>query len=170
MELAKDCIRTCHVLKSVTEGSGGGPDNRGVEDLGRCVNRTKSALPTITSDTRIIRHIEFVVRERADHPRDLQENHPESTEERLIVWRTKMLEILRVFDVRGQLLPIPMVSQLPQARGGLGAGEIGQHVHRPTNMEPLTPASVMVRYPLSTSGVPRADCPLNVEFVSAIYR
>jgi len=48
-ELAKDCIRTCHVLKSVTEGSdvddlSGGPNEEGVEDLGRCVNQIQPTL------------------------------------------------------------------------------------------------------------------------------
>jgi len=43
-ELAKDCVRACHTLKSVTEGSnvgnvGGGPGQKLVEDLGRCVDQ-----------------------------------------------------------------------------------------------------------------------------------
>ena len=118
VELVKDCIRTCHVLKSVTEGSdvddlsGGLNDSeKGVEDLGRCVNQIKPTLPTITSDPRIVSRIDFVVRERANHPRYLREQHSESTEESLIAWRMEMLEILRVFDVRGQQLSIATASK-----------------------------------------------------------
>ena len=62
------------------------------------------------------------------------------------------------------------VSDPHQARGGgLEVGELRQHVYGPINMEPSTPASVMVRYHLSTYGPPHADCPLNIGFVSAVY-
>jgi len=107
VELTRECVRTCHVLKSVTEGSdvddfGGSSENR-IEDLGRWVNQAQSTPPAITSlNIRIIRRIEFFVKERANHPRDLRERRPESTEQYLIVWRTKMLDILRAFDVRCQ--------------------------------------------------------------------
>ena len=40
LELAKACVRVCHVLKAVTEregeGSLSGPSTRRIEDLGRC--------------------------------------------------------------------------------------------------------------------------------------
>jgi len=52
VELAKDCARTCHVLKTVAGGSGvddlSGPNRKQIEDLGRCVNPAQPILPTIT--------------------------------------------------------------------------------------------------------------------------
>jgi hypothetical protein len=53
VELAKCCTRTCHVLKTATEGrsvdSLSGPSKKRIEDLGRCVDLANSSLPTITS-------------------------------------------------------------------------------------------------------------------------
>lgn len=44
VELAKTCIRACHMLKAATEGRGvenlNGPSKKGIEDLGRYVNPT----------------------------------------------------------------------------------------------------------------------------------
>ena len=46
MELAKACVRTCHVLRIAIEGVGvenlSGPSRRQAEDLGRCVNCVNS--------------------------------------------------------------------------------------------------------------------------------
>ena len=39
VELAKDCVRACHVLKSVTE-----PSEKQIEDLERCVNPAQPPL------------------------------------------------------------------------------------------------------------------------------
>jgi len=44
VELTRECVRTCHVLKSVAEGSdadnfSGSPSAKRVEDLGRCVDQ-----------------------------------------------------------------------------------------------------------------------------------
>ena len=44
VELTRECVRTCHVLKTVTEGgdvdnSSGGPSQKRVEDLGRCADQ-----------------------------------------------------------------------------------------------------------------------------------
>jgi len=81
-----------------------------------------------------------------------------------------MLEILRVFDVRGLWFSMATTSKPPQAQGGgLEVSEIGHHVHGSINVEPLTPASVIVRYPLSTSGTPHANRLLNAGYVSPIY-
>jgi len=46
VELAKDCVRACHVLKSMKEGTdvdnvNGGPSEERLEDLGRCVNQAQ---------------------------------------------------------------------------------------------------------------------------------
>ena len=42
MELAKDCVRMCHVLKTVAEGndvdSSSSSRKNQIEDLGRCVS------------------------------------------------------------------------------------------------------------------------------------
>jgi len=102
VELAKDCVRTCHVLKTLTErrdvdlcGSG----NRQIEDLGRCVNRTQSSSLTITNDFRIVSRIASAVGDRANRPHDLREYHPGPTKEYLFAWRTEVLETLRAFDV-----------------------------------------------------------------------
>jgi len=44
-ELAKTCVRTCHVLKTATDrrdiDSLSGPSRRQIEDLGRCVDPAK---------------------------------------------------------------------------------------------------------------------------------
>ena len=114
MELAKDCVRVCHVLKSVIEGMDAdnlsGPSKKRVEDLGRCVNTAQPSPLSVTSSVRIVCNIESVVSERVDHPHDLRERHLDSTEERLITSRTEMWEILRVFDVCGSHLTAPAVS------------------------------------------------------------
>ena len=53
VELAKDCVRACHILNTVTEDSDvdnlGDLNNEWIEDLRRCVNLAQSSLPTITS-------------------------------------------------------------------------------------------------------------------------
>jgi len=42
VELAKTCVRACHVLKTATDGRDindlSGPSRRQIEDLGRCVD------------------------------------------------------------------------------------------------------------------------------------
>ena len=120
MELARDCVRACHVLKTMTEGKdadnlSGLSQRRAeqIEDLGRCVNPDRLSLLKITSDTRIVRHIESVVSERAKCGHGSLEHHPEPTKECLIAWQMEMWEILRVFDVRGFQFIIATVSKLP---------------------------------------------------------
>ena len=117
VELAEACARACLVLKNATErtdmGNSSGPSEKQIRDLGRCVDIVQRFPPTITTIIRILRHIEFVIGERANCRRDLQEHHPGSTEEHLIAWRMEMWEILRVFDVRDFQLAIPAVSELP---------------------------------------------------------
>jgi len=52
VELAKTCVRTSHVLKTVTDGrdtdSLSGPSMRRIEDLGRCADPTQH--PTAEND------------------------------------------------------------------------------------------------------------------------
>ncbi|KAF9642586.1 kinase-like protein [Thelephora ganbajun] len=107
-ELAKLCIRTCHVLQTVTEGRDfddlSGLIRRQIEDLGRNIH-----------------HIESAVRERADCAHDLRECHPRCTRECIIAWREELLEMLRVFEGG-------------TARGGSLEAE---HVQKPTDAEPL---------------------------------
>ena len=114
VELAKCCTRVCHVLKTATEGrsvdSLSGPSKKRIEDLGRCVNPANSTPLTITSGISTVRHLESIVRERANYARNLREHHPGPTNECLIAWR----EILGFFDVRGCQLTIPTVSELSQ--------------------------------------------------------
>ena len=174
VELAKDCVRTCHVLKSVTEGKDAnnfsGSDEKRIEDLERCVNPAQSSLQNVTSGIRIMHQTKSLVSQRAGCARDSQERHPEPIEKRLIAWRMEMLEILRVFDVRGQYPSIATVSELPQARGdGLEIGEIRQPVRSSISVEPSPPAFVMVRCPLATAGPPPANRPPDVGFVSGVY-
>jgi len=42
VELAKTCVRACHVLKTATDGRDiddlSGPSRRKIDDLGRCVD------------------------------------------------------------------------------------------------------------------------------------
>jgi hypothetical protein len=116
VELAKWCARACHVLKTATNGrsvdSLSDSSKKRAEDLGRCVDLVNSFLPIITSDTRTIRHIESVVRERASCALDLQEHYSGSTRECLVAWQAEMREILRFFDVRGCHLAVPTVPEL----------------------------------------------------------
>lgn len=149
MELAKDCVRMCHVLKTVTEGKDGDdlncPSSGQIEDLRRCVIRAQPSSLTITSDIRIVRHIECAVSERVNCPRDVREYHPGSTKERLVAWQTEIWEILRGPQPTG-----PAVSEQPQGelgRGGvLEVNGIKQHVVRPVGAEPPAPVPVVVRY------------------------
>ena len=52
VELAKTCVRTCHVLKTVTDGRDidglSGPSRWQIEDLGRCVDPVR--LPSADND------------------------------------------------------------------------------------------------------------------------
>ena len=52
VELAKTCVKTCHVLKTVTNGrdidNSSGPSKRRIEDLGRCVDPAQ--LPSAEND------------------------------------------------------------------------------------------------------------------------
>ena len=159
LELARACVRTCHVLIAATKGrdADGLSDasEKQIEDLGRCVKPVQPSPPTVTSDIRIVRHIESVVSERANCGRNLRGSHPESTEEYLIALRSEMWEILRVFAVRGFKLTIPLVSEPLQ--GDLGQGGALQaygteHVRRSVGPEPR--ASVMVRDCLSPPRYP----------------
>lgn len=157
-----DCVRMCHMLKTVTErreeDDVSGPSDKQIEDFGRCVDRTQSSSLTITSDFRIVRHIESAVDERAGCAANLREHHPWSTEEHLIQWRTEMLEILRYFDVRGPQLAVPTVSNLPQEDLQPGSAlEVKQHVDGTAHADSSAPASVKVcfclpppRHPLPT--------------------
>jgi len=54
VELAKTCVRTCHVLKAVTDGNNilidgsSGPGRWQIEDLGKCVDPVR--LPSAEND------------------------------------------------------------------------------------------------------------------------
>ena len=172
LELARACVRTCHVLIAVTKGrdANGLSDasEKQIEDLGRCVKPVQPSPPTVTSDIRIVRHIESVVNERANCGRNLRGSHLESTEECLIALRSEMLEILRVLDVRGFQLTAPPVSELLQRDlVGLGAG--AEHVQRSVGPEPRD--SVIVRDRLSLPRNPLLTiCPpsFDVDYVTVI--
>ena len=155
MELAKLCVRTSHVVKTVAEGNDGdnssGPSKQQIEDLSRCVNPAKPSLLGITSDIRTVRHIESAVRERANRSRYSREHHPGSTGERVIAWRAELLEILNLYDVHRRQLTtsVPITPQLPKVDPGrgsaLGVREIEHCVQRSVDVEPPAPVPVVVR-------------------------
>ena len=90
VELVRVCVRACHLLKAVTErrvvDNLSSSSKKGIKDLGRYVDPSQRFLLLITSDIRIVCHIEFVVGERASCGHDLPEDHPEFTKECFIVW------------------------------------------------------------------------------------
>ena len=151
VELAETCVRTCHVLRTVTDGrdpnSSSGPNKGQIEDLWKCVDPAHPPLLTLTSDTRTVRHIESAVRERAYCARDSQERYSESTNECPVAWRTEMLERLRILEVCDFQLAMPTPSKLPQGDPGQGGilevSPIEQHVQRFVDADPLAPASVV---------------------------
>lgn len=176
-ELARDCVRACHVLKTVTEGRDGdnlsGLSEKQIEDLGRCVTPDQFFLLKITSDNRVIRHIESVVSECSNWYGYRSQEYPGHIKQCLIAGRTEMRQILRTFDVRGFQPIVDTVSEPPQ--GDLGRGsvlvisEIGQHVGRFTDAEPPVPASVVVRCCVATSTPLAADPPFDIGHVSVIH-
>jgi hypothetical protein len=88
VELAKCCVRACHVLKAVAEGRGvdnlSDPSRKEIGSLGRCVDPASSSLLTIMSGTSTVRHIESVMSARANCARDLWEHRPSPTRECLV--------------------------------------------------------------------------------------
>ena len=95
VDVAKSCVKTCHVLKTATEGrdvDGLSGPNQEIEKLERCAGSGRFSLLTMTSDTRTVRHIESAIREHADCAQDLCEDHPGSAIECLAAWRAEMLE------------------------------------------------------------------------------
>ena len=160
IELARACARACHVLVTTAEGRDmdglSGPSGNQIEDLGRCGNPAGPSPPKITNDTRSIRHVESMVRERANCGRNLWGSHPGSTEEYLIALRAEIWEILRVVDVHGFQLTTPLLSEPLQRDLGWGSALQAygaEHVRRSVGPEPR--ASVMVRDRLSP---PRYPC------------
>ena len=140
VELAKCCAKTCHVLKTATEGrsvdSVGGPSRKRIESLGRCVDPASPSLLMITDGISTVHHLESMVSARANCARNLREHHPGPTKECLIAWR----EILGYFDVRGCQLTAPTVSNSPQGYLELDnaptASENEQRAQRPTKTKP----------------------------------
>ena len=94
-ELAMDCVRMCHVLKAATEGRDvdglSGPSSGQLEDLGRCVHWTQMPSLALTSGSRVVRHIESAVSERANCVHSSREYHPESTKQCLIMCIRKLV-------------------------------------------------------------------------------
>jgi len=133
----------CHVLRSVTEGRDadnfGGPYKKQIEDLGRCVNPAQPSPLSVTSDIRIICHVESAVVERAKCDHELRKHHPGSTKECLVALQTEVWEMLGVFEVFDSQLAIAKVSKPPQ--GDLRIGETNQRAHGSVNAEP--PVSVL---------------------------
>jgi len=157
VELARECARTCHVLKTANkrndvDRSSSSSTNR-FEDLERCVDSANPSLPTVTGDIRIVCRIESAANERTECTRDLRVHHPGSTKGRLIAWCTGMREILGSFDVRDPRFTVHMPSKPPRkvlGQGGApGVSGANQHVHGlcgSTSAEHPAPASVIVRY------------------------
>ena len=135
----------CHTLKSVIEGRDAdnlaGPSNELIENLGRCVDPVHpSLLRNLTSNVRVVHHVESAVGERAKCTRELREHHLGSTKERLMVWRAEIWEILGAFEVCGSQLTTAVISKSPQGdlkRGGvLEVGETNQLLHDSIYAEP----------------------------------
>jgi len=146
VELARECARTCHVLKTANgwsdvDRSSSSSTSR-IEDLERCVDSANPSQPIVIGDIRIVRRIESAANEGTDYARDLRKHHPGSLTRRLIAWCTEMREILATFDV-------PLLSKLPQrglGQGGApGVSGFNQRAHGFVSVEPPVPASVMVR-------------------------
>ena len=97
------------------------------------------------SYARTIYNIESMVNERQNGAHD----SPGSTEERLTAWRTELLEVLRILDVRDCQLAVPKNSKLLQGdEGPDGAhlvSENRKHVESPSDTETPAPASIAVR-------------------------
>ena len=102
VKLAKYCARTCHVLKDVTNGrnmdSLSDPIRNAIEDLGRCVDITRSPLSMITTVIRTMRNIESMINERRNRSHDSGEHRPDSAEDCLMC-RIELWETLRILDV-----------------------------------------------------------------------
>ena len=104
----------------------------------------------VTSDIRIVRHIESAVRERANCAQDSREHHPGSINEGPVAWQTEVFERLRTLDARGFQPAVPTPSELPQ--GDLGQGgilevsPIKQHVQGSVDAKLLAPLSEVCCY------------------------
>jgi len=100
VELAKYCVRTCHVLKTATEKRGVGSLSeamgKAIESLEKYVVPAHPSLQIITSNTRAMRCIESKVRECALDANYSQERHPDP-----ILWKMEIDGILGVLDVCG---------------------------------------------------------------------
>jgi len=162
VELAKTCVRTCHVLKTATDGRDvdglSGPNRRQIEDLGRYVDSANSPLLKMTSNISTVRHIESAIRERANCARGSQEYYPESINGCPVGWRMELLERLRTLDVCGFQPAVYTPSKRPQGDLGpdsiLEASPVEQHAKRPVDAELLTPASAVCSY--SVISAPRS--------------
>ena len=150
MELTKYCSKMCHILKDVIQGrnmgSLSGPGKKAIKDLGGYVDLVQSSPSIITDDIRIMRDIESIVRQRRGRAHSLLENHPISTEERLIAWRAELPGILRILNVRDCKFTAPTISKQPQGEVMPGdapaVSKIRQRVQRSANAE--TPTSVLM--------------------------
>ena len=144
VELAKACVRACHVLKAMTEREDAcnlnSTGTRRVEDLGRCDNPTQHFL---------LRHIESAISERADCWYGLQEHHPEPTEECLIARRMEKWEMLGVLEVRDFRPTMHTASELPQRDSGRGdareSSQVKQGAQWHASAEPSRPVPLTVR-------------------------
>jgi len=107
VELAKCCVRACHVLKTTTEGRGmdslSGPVKKATESLEKYVIPARLSLSIITSEIRTIRYIESNLKasDSALGVNHLRECHPGSNGACLILWKMEIQKILGIFDVCG---------------------------------------------------------------------
>ena len=107
VELAKYCVRVCHVLRTATEGRGmdglSGPAKNAVEGLEKYVVPAQPSLWIITCDIRTVHSIETNMKicKRAPGANYLQERHPGSTGAFPILWKMEIQRILGIFDVCG---------------------------------------------------------------------
>ena len=86
-----------------------------VNDLARCVGLSELLQPIVTSEIRAVRHTGPAVGGRANGSGGLQEHRTVFTEERTIVWRELVREVLDVLDVcRSHSSAVPEFPNLPQ--------------------------------------------------------
>jgi hypothetical protein len=116
LELAKCCVRACHVLKTATEGRSGdslsGPSKKKIGDLGGYVDQANSS--TDDNEGRQNRTPHRVRGERTPELRPrFTGASPWAHHERLVAWRAEIVEILRFFGVRGCHSMVPTVPKPP---------------------------------------------------------
>lgn len=130
VDLARICVKTCHVLKMLTDGRDvdelSGPDEKQIEVLERCADPVQPSPLIMMGDIRTVRSIESAVRERGSCVRDSRGYYPGPTNECVIAWRVTLREALNIFDVSGHRLTVFYNVSTTSAAAGAGRCPRGQ--------------------------------------------